>query len=95
MIPRAKLTNQIFGNPLKIRVSACRKRIRDHRSAHRTQAQQANSNEQDSQPMAQFPADSAAVRQLVNMDVSPVFGDAQAVNTGNPLGNKRSASREG
>jgi hypothetical protein len=80
MIPRAKLTNQIFGNPLKVRVSACRKRIRDHRGTNRTQAQAANPNEDDSQPMAQFPADSAAVRQLVNVDLSPAFGDAQAAN---------------
>jgi hypothetical protein len=86
MIPRAKLTNQIFGNPLKVRVSACRKRIRDHRNAPRTQAHVANPTEQDSQPMAQFPADSAAVRQLGNMDLSPAFGDAQAVNTAESVG---------
>jgi hypothetical protein len=86
MIPRAKLTTQIFGNPLKVRVSACRKRLRDHRSGHRTQVQQANSTEQERQPMAQFPADSAAVRQLVNADFSPPFGDAQAVNTGEFVG---------
>ena len=86
MIPRAKLTNQIFGNPLKVRVSACRKRIRDHRSANRTPAQEATPTEQDSQPMAQFPADSAAVRQLVNVDLSPGFGDAPAVNTAESVG---------
>ena len=85
MIPRAKLTNQIFGNPLKVRVSACRKRIRDHRSVQRAQGQQANSTE-ERQPMAQFPADSAAVRQLVNVDLSPAFGDAQAVNTAESVG---------
>ena len=86
MIPRAKLTNQIFGNPLKVRVSACRKRVRDHRSIHRAYAQEANHAEQDGQPMAQFPADSAAVRQLVNVDSSPLFGDAQAVKNAESVG---------
>jgi hypothetical protein len=60
--------------------------MRDHRSGHRTQVQQANSTEQERQPMAQFPADSAAVRQLVNEDFSPPFGDAQAVNTAEFVG---------
>jgi hypothetical protein len=86
MIPRAKLTTEIFGNPLKVRVSACRKRLRDHRSVHRTQVQQANSTEQERQPMAQFPADSAAVRQLVNMDLSPLFSEAQVINTPESVG---------
>ena len=86
MIPRAKLTNQIFGNPLKVRVSACRKRIRDHRSAHRTQPQEANSNEHDSQPMAQFPANSAVVRQLAKVDLSPGFGDPPVVSTAESVG---------
>jgi len=94
MIPRAKLVNQIFGNPLKVRVSACRKRMRDHRSVQRSQVLQANSKEEP-QPMAQFPADSPAVRQLVNVDLSPLFGRAQAVNTGESVGEQEVAAREG
>ena len=85
MIPRAKLTNEIFGHPLKVRVSACRKRLRDHRGVQRAHDQQANSRE-ERQPMAQFPADSAAVRQLVSVDLSPMLGDAQSINAGESVG---------
>lgn len=78
MIPRAKLTNEIFGNPLRNRVTACRKRLRDNRGVLRTQTQEAHSTEVDTQNRAQFPADSSAVRQLVNLDLSPAFGHRQA-----------------
>ncbi len=76
MIPRAKLTNQVFGNATKVRVTACRRRLRDHRSIHRMQTQEVE-RDRDSQHMAQFPADSAAVRQLASLDLSPAFGYTQ------------------
>ena len=86
MIPRAKLTNQIFGNPLKVRVTACRKRVRDHRAVQRTHAREVNPTEPDSQQLAQFPADSAAVRQSVGLDLSPEFDGEQAQHTAEPVG---------
>jgi hypothetical protein len=86
MIPRAKLTNEIFGNPLKVRVTACRKRIRDRRTVQRTHAREVNPAERESQQMAQFPADSAAVRQSVGLDLSPAFDDKQAQLTAESAG---------
>jgi hypothetical protein len=74
MIPRAKLTNEIFGNPLKNRVSACRKRVRYHRGVHRP-AREAEPAEVGESKTAQFPADSGAVRQLLSLDLSPAIED--------------------
>ena len=88
MIPRAKLTNEIFGNPLKGRVTACRKRIRDRRTVQRTHAREVNPAERDSQQMARFPADSAAVRQSVRLDLSPAFDDKQAQHTAESVGDQ-------
>ncbi len=80
MIPRAKATNQIFGNPLRDRVTACRKRLRDNRGAQR-QINDATAPEVDLPNLAQFPADSPAVRQLVSLDLSPAIGEKQARDT--------------
>lgn len=44
MIPHRMPSSEIFGNGLKSRVSACRKRLRVNRSAHKAQA--------DDQPLA-------------------------------------------
>lgn len=73
-MPRTKLASQIFGNPLRNRVTACRKRLRDNRGAHR-QIQDTNSPAVETPKLAQFPADSPAVRQLATLDLSPVFGE--------------------
>lgn len=74
MIPRAKAANQIFGNPSRNRVTNCRKRLRDNRGVppHIEPA------DVDTQKLAQFPADSPAVRQLVRLDLSPSLGEKQA-----------------
>ena len=77
MIPRVKPTDPIFGNSLRIRVTACRRRLRDHRSVQRAQAREL-ATDSDNQNMAQFPAGSAAVRQLASLDLSPALGDSQA-----------------
>lgn len=84
MIPRAKATNQIFGNPLRNRVTACRKRLRDNRGAHR----HIEPADVDTQKLAQFPADSPAVRQLVRLDLSPSLGEKQACEMAETVGDE-------
>lgn len=78
MIPRSATTDEIFGNALRGRVTACRKRLRVSRSVHRPQAPEAELTAPDANTLAQFPADSSRVRQLVSLDLSPAFGDKQA-----------------
>ena len=85
MIPRAKLTNEIFGNPLRDRVTACRKRLRDNRGSHRIPLE-ADSTEAEAPKLAQFPADSTAMRQLVSLDLSPAFGEAEAGDLSESIG---------
>ena len=70
MIARATLNRQILENPTKNRVSACRKRLRDHRSVHRSRGHEAMSSTEQSMPTAQFPADSLQVRQLATLEIS-------------------------
>ena len=74
MIARATLTRQILENPTKSRVTACRKRPRGNRGVSRLRRQSALPDEQTS-PMAQFPADSPQVRQLVTLELSPALDD--------------------
>jgi hypothetical protein len=85
MIPRAKLSNEIFGNPLRDRVTACRKRLRHHRGSHRITLE-ADSTEADSPKLAQFPADSTAMRQLVSLDLAPAFGESEAGDLSESIG---------
>ena len=78
MIARAGLTNQILENPIKNRVTACRKRLRNHRSVGRTRRHEIVSIPEQCETMAQFPADSLQVRQLVSFELSPAFDDKTA-----------------
>ena len=78
MIARARLAHQILENPTKNRVTACRKRVRDHRSGHRLSRPQATSHSEQTSTMAQFPADSSEVRQLATLELSSSFDDEPA-----------------
>lgn len=71
MIARATQNRQILENPTKNRVSACRKRLRGNRSVHRLRRREIAVSDEQTSTMAQFPADSVEVRQLVNL----VFDD--------------------
>lgn len=75
MIARGRLTRQILENPLKNRVTACRKRVRGHRSVQRSLEREVMSPSELTSKMAQFPADSLQVRQLVTLEMSPAFDD--------------------
>ena len=74
MIARATL-RQILENPTKNRVSACRKRLRGNRNVHRLRRQEPACPDEQTSPVAQFPADSLQVRQLVTLESSPAFDD--------------------
>lgn len=74
MIARATRTRQILENPTKNRVTACRKRLRGNRSVHRLRPRKIAFEEQTS-TMAQFPADSVQVRQLVVLELSRACDD--------------------
>ena len=73
MIARATLTRQILENPRKNRVSACRKRLRGNRSVHRLRRRESALPEEQPSTMAQFPADSPKVRQLITLELSQAF----------------------
>ena len=75
MIARARLTRQILENPRKNRVTACRKRVRGNRSEHRLRRREPVLPHEQTSTMAQFPADSVQVRQLVTLELSPAFDD--------------------
>ena len=75
MIARATLTRQILENPRKNRVTACRKRVRGNRSVHRSRRQDPELPDEQTSTMAQFPADSVEVRQLVALELSLTFDD--------------------
>ncbi|HKO59654.1 MAG TPA: hypothetical protein VJV03_00710 [Pyrinomonadaceae bacterium] len=62
---------QFLENPIKNRVSACRKRLRSHRGRRHDPV----SPGVQTAMMAQFPADSLEVRQLVSLKLSPVLAD--------------------
>jgi hypothetical protein len=82
MIARATQGRQFLENPIKNRVSACRKRLRSHRGRrHDPQS----SGEQTAR-MAQFPADSLKVRQLVILEMSPVVDDEPAESVTQEVG---------
>ena len=74
MIARA-IPRQILENPRKNRVTACRKRLRGNRSVHRSRRREPQLPDEQSPTMAQFPADSLQVRQLVTLEMSPTFDD--------------------
>ncbi len=78
MIARAAQTRQILENPRKNRVSACRKRLRNHRSVHHRHRDESVLVAQQEATMAQFPADSLQVRQLVSLELSSTFDDKPA-----------------
>ncbi len=75
MIARATLTRQIIENPRKNRVTACRKRLRGNRSMHRLRRREPALPDQQTSTLAQFPADSLQVRQLVALELSRAFDD--------------------
>lgn len=73
MIARPTLTRQILENPRKNRVTACRKRLRGNRNVHRLRRREPQLPDEQTSTMAQFPADSLQVRQLVTLELSPAF----------------------
>ena len=75
MIARATRTPQILENPRKNRVTACRKRLRGNRSVNRLLPRAPALPVEQTPTMAQFPADSLQVRQLVTLELSPAFDD--------------------
>ena len=75
MIARATRSQQILENPTKNRVTACRKRLRGNRSVHRLRRRESALPEAQTSPVAQFPADSLQVRQLVTVELSQAFDD--------------------
>jgi hypothetical protein len=75
MIARATQSRQILENPTKNRVTACRKRLRGNRSVHRLRRRESALPDVQTSPVAQFPADSVQVRQLVALELSQVFDD--------------------
>ena len=75
MIARATRTRQILENPRKNRVTACRKRLRGNRSVQRLGRREPALPDEPTSTLAQFPADSVQVRQLVALDLSQAFDD--------------------
>lgn len=75
MIARATLTRQILENSRKNRVTACRKRLRGNRNVHRLRRREPALPGEPTSTMAQFPADSPQVRQLVTLELSRAFDD--------------------
>jgi hypothetical protein len=75
MIARSTPTRQILENPRKSRVTACRKRLRGNRSVHRLSRQEPALADEQTPTMAQFPADSLEVRQLLTLELSRAFDD--------------------
>ena len=75
MIARATPDRQILENPRKNRVTACRKRLRGNRNVHRLRRREPAMPDEPTPTMAQFPADSLQVRQLVALELSQAFGD--------------------
>ena len=73
MIARATPARQILENPRKNRVTACRKRIRGNRNVHRLPRREPALPDEPTPTLAQFPADSLQVRQLVTVELSQVF----------------------
>ena len=64
---------QILDNPTKNRVTACRRRVRDYRGAHRSSGKPPTPSPEQAAMTAQFPADSLQVRQLVSLEFSPAI----------------------
>jgi len=75
MIARSTPTWQILENSRKNRVTACRKRLRGNRSVHRLRRQEPALPAEQTPTMAQFPADSLEVRQLLTLELSRAFDD--------------------
>ena len=73
MIPHEALSNEIFGNGLKDRITACRKRLRVSRATQRAQVHNPDGLSPSPSRGSEFPADSPAMRQLVHLGLSPVF----------------------
>jgi hypothetical protein len=82
MIARATQSRQFLENPIKNRVTACRKRLRNHRGRRHDPV----SPSEQSLTMAQFPADSLQVRQLVSLELSPVFDTEPAESVEQEVG---------
>lgn len=76
MIPPRVLSDEIFGNRLKDRVNPIRKRLRVSCANHRAQVRNPDEAPPAQPSGSQFPADSPAVRQLVHLDLTPVFTGA-------------------
>ncbi len=66
MIPQRTANTELFGNGLKSRVTACRKRLRTHRVTEKPSACRELDEALEAADDAPFPADSPAVRQSLN-----------------------------
>ena len=77
MIARTTLTRPILENPIKNRVTACRKRVRDNRGGHGVRRRKAVSLSERNSEMAQFPSDSLEVRQSVTLELLRTVDDQQ------------------
>ena len=86
MIARATLIRQILENPRKNRVTACRKRLRGNRNVHRLRRREPVVPDEQTPAMAQFPADSLQVRQLIVLELSQTFGDKTEESMGQEVG---------
>ena len=75
MIARANRSRQILENPTKSRVTACRKRLRGNRNVHRSSRQDSELHDERASTMAQFPAGSLQVRQLMTLELSRTLVD--------------------
>ena len=82
MIPHRRLNDEIFGNGLRDRVTACRKRLRTNRSVNRPQLrEQGDESLQKISGGSEFPADSIAVRQSRGEDLASALDDASTDDT--------------
>lgn len=66
MIPQRTLGAELFGNGLKSRVNACRKRVRNHRVTRKLQVDCGNEVENEPQNGSEFPVNSTVVRQSLD-----------------------------
>jgi hypothetical protein len=86
MIPQRVLTAPIFGNGLRERVTACRRRLRVKRVAHKANG---GAQREELVPVAdssEFPVASLAMRQSeLSLNSSPALPDA-ATETLEPFG---------
>ena len=76
MIPHRVLNNEFFGNGLRQRVTACRKRLRTNRHHHRLHLNEGQSSF-TSEVSVSFPAESDAVRESLIGSMESFEGQQQ------------------